>query len=175
MAKQWKQWQFFSWASKSLQMVTAVMKLRYTSSLEKSYDQSRQHIKKERSYFANKDLSSQSCGFSSSHVWKWKLDHKESWVLKNWHFLTVELEKTLENSLDCKEIQSVSPEGNQSWIFIGRTDTEAEDPMLWSPDVNYWLIGKDPDAGKDWGPEEKGMTENEMVGWHHRLSGLGFV
>ena len=99
----------------------------------------------------------------------WELSHKESWALKNWCFLTVVLEKTLESPLDCKEIQPVHPKGDQSWVFIGRTDAEAENPILWPPDVKRWLIGKDPDAGKDWGQEEKGTTEDEMVGWHHRL------
>ena len=115
--------------------------------------------------------SSQSYGFSSSHVWMWELDYKESWVLKNWCFLIVVLEKTLEIPLDCKDIQPVHPKGNQSWIFIGRTDAEAEIPILWPPDVKNWLIGKGPDAGKDWGQKEKGMTEDEMVGWHHWLYG----
>ena len=104
----------------------------------------------------------------------WELDCKEKWVLKNWCFWTVVLEKTLESPLDSKEIQPVHPKGNQSGIFIGRTDTVAETPMLWPPDVKNWLICKDPDAGKDWRQEEKGMTEDEMVGWHHRLNGHGF-
>ena len=103
----------------------------------------------------------------------WEFDYKESWVPKNWCFWTVVLEKTLESPLDCKEIQPVHTKGNQSWIFIGRADAEA--PILWPPDAKSWLIGKDPDAGKDWGQEEKGMTEDEMVGWHHRLDGHGFV
>ena len=132
----------------------------------KSYGQPRQHIKKQKHYFANKGLSSQSYGFSSSHVWMWELDYKESWVPKNWWFWTAVLEKTLESPLDCKEIQPVHPKGNQSWIFIGRTDTEAETPTLWPPDAKNWLIWKDPDAGKDWRQEEKGMTEDEMAGWH---------
>ena len=102
----------------------------------------------------------------------WELDHKESWVLKNWCFCTVVLQKTLESPLDCKEIQPVHPKGNQSWIFIGRTDAEA--PILWPPDSKNWLIGKDPDAGKDWRWEVKGMTEDEMVGWHHQLDGREF-
>ena len=123
---------------------------------------------------ANKGPSSQSYGFSSSHVWMWDLDHKESWVLKNWCFWTVVLEKTLESPLDCKEIQPVHPKGNQSWVFIGRNDVEAETPILWPPDGKSWLIWKDPDAGKDWGQEEKGMTEDEMAGWHHRLDGHEF-
>ena len=119
----------------------------------------------------NKVLSSQSYGFSSSHVWMWELDYKESWALKNWCFWTVVLEKTLESLLDCKEIQPVHPKGNQSWMFIGRTDAEAETPILWPADVKNWVIWKDPDAGKDWGWEEKGMTEDEIVGWHYRHDG----
>ena len=107
--------------------------------------------------------------FSSSQVWMWELDHKESWTLKNWCFWTVVLEKTLESHLDCKEIQPVHPKGNQSWIFIGRTDTEAETPILWPPDAKSWLIWKDPDPGKDWGQEKKRMTEDEMAVWHHQL------
>ena len=141
---------------------------------KKSYDQPRQHIKKQRHYLANKGPSSQGYGFSSSHVWMWELDYKGSWALKNWCFWTVVLEKTLESPLDCKEIQPVHPKGNQSWLFIGRTDTEAETPVLWPPDVKNWLIGKDPDAGKDWRQEEKGMTEDEMVEWHHWLDGHEF-
>ena len=107
-------------------------------------------------------------GFSSSHVqtW-WELDHKDSRRPKNWCFWIVVLETTLESPLDCKEIQPVHPKGNQSWIFIGRTGVEAKAPILWPPDAKSWLIGKDPDAGKDWGQEEKGMTEDEMVGWQH--------
>ena len=112
--------------------------------------------------------------FSISHVWMRELDHKESWALKNWCFWTVVLEKTLESPLDCKEIQPVHPKGDQSWVFIGRTDVEAETPILWSPDTKNWLIGKAPDAGKDWRREEKGTTEDEMVGWHHRLNGREF-
>ena len=133
---------------------------------KKSYDKPRQYIKKQRHSFANKGLSSQSYGFSSSHVWMWELDYKESWAPKNWCFWVVVLEKTLASPLDWKEIRSVNPKGNQSWIFIGRTDAEAEAPILWPPDAKSWLIGKDPDAGKDWRQKEKGMTENEMVGWH---------
>ena len=140
---------------------------------KESYDQLRQRIKK-RHYFANKDPSSQGYGFSSGHVWMWELDYKESWEPKNWCFWTVVLEKTLESPLDCKEIQPVHPKGNQSWMFTGRTDVEAETPKLWPPDVKSWLIWKDPDSGKDWRQEEKGMTEDEMVGWHHQLDGHGF-
>ena len=106
-------------------------------------------------------------------MWMWEFDYKESWAPKNWCFWTVVLEKTLESPLDCKEIQPVHPKENQSWLFFGRTDAEAETPVLWPPAVKSWLIGKDPDAGKDWG-QEKGMTEDEMVGWHHWLNGHEF-
>ena len=112
--------------------------------------------------------------FSSSHTWMWKLDHKENWVPKNWCFWTMVLEKALESPLDCKEIQPVHPKGNQFWMFIGRTDDEAEIPILWPPDAKSWLIGKDLDGGKDWKQEEKGTSEDEMVGWHHRLDGREF-
>ena len=125
-------------------------------------------------YFANKGLSSQGYDFSSSHVWMWKLDYKESWVPKNWCFWTVLLEKTLESPLDCKEIQAVHPKGDQSWVFIGTTDAEAETPILWLPDAKSRPVWKDPDAGKDWKWEKKGTTEDEMVGWHHWLSGYEF-
>ena len=137
---------------------------------KKSYDQSRQHIKKQRHYFANKGSSIQGYGFSSSHAWMWELDYKENWPLKNWCFRTVVLEKTLESLLDCKEIQPVYSKENQSWIVTGRTDVEAGTPILWPSDAKSWLIWKDPDAGKDWRQEEKGTTEDEMVGWHHWLS-----
>ena len=119
-------------------------------------------LKKQRHYFANKGLSSQSCSFSSSHVWMWELDYKESWALKNWCLWTVVLEKTLESPLACKEIKPVHPKGNQSWIFTGRTDAEAKTPIPWPPDEKNWLIWKDPDAGKDW-RQEKGMTEDETL------------
>ena len=129
---------FIFLGSKITWMVTTSMKLKDNCSLEKSY------------------------GFSSSHVWMWELDYTESWALTSWCFWTVALEKTLESPLDCKEIQPVRPKGDQSWVFIGRTDAEAE-----TPDAKSWLIWKDPDAWKDWGKEEKGMTKDEMVGWHH--------
>ena len=141
---------------------------------KKSYGQPRQHIKKQRHYFANKGLSSQGYGFSSSHVWMWELDHKESWVPKNWCFWTVVLEKTLESPWDCKEIQLVHSKGNQSWIFFGWTDAEAETPILWPPDAKSWLMWKDPDVGKDWRQEEKGIMEDKMVGWHHQFDGHEF-
>ena len=134
----------FSWAPKSLQMVTAVVKFKKMFvPWKKSYERSKQHIEKQRHYFANKDPSNQSYGFSSSHIWMWELDCKESWTLKNWCFWTVALEKTLESPLDFREIQPVHPKGNPSWIFIGRTDTEAETPILWPPDAKNGLSGKD--------------------------------
>ena len=117
---------------------------------KKSYDKPRQHNKQQKHHFADKGPSSQSYGFSSSHIWMWELDHKEEWMLKNWCFWIVVLEKTLKSSSDSKEIKPVNPKGNQSWIFIGRTDAEAEAPILWPPDTKSQLIGKDPDAGKDW-------------------------
>ena len=135
---------------------------------KKSYDKPRWCIKKQRYYFADKGLSSQSYGFSSNHVWMWELDHKESWAPKNRCFRIVVLEKTLESSLDCKEIKSVNPKGNQSWIFIASTDAEAEPSVLWPLDVKSWLIGKDSDVGRDWGQEEKGTTE----GWDGWMASL---
>ena len=132
----------------------------------------RQHIKKQRHPFADNGLYHQSYGFSSSHVWMWELDPKEGWAPKNGCFQTVALEKTLESSLDCKEIKSVNLKGNQSWIFIRRTDAEA--PILWPPDVKSWLTGKDPDAGKDWRQKEKRAAEDEMVRQHHWLNGHEF-
>ena len=128
-------------------------------------------MKKQRHYFANKGPSSQRYGFSSGHVWMWKLDCEESWALMNWWFWTVVLEKTLESPMDCKEIQPVHSKGDQSWVFIGRTEAKAETPILWPPRVKSWLIGKSPDAGRNWRQEEKRMTEDEMAGWHHRLDG----
>ena len=135
---------------------------------KESYDQPRQHIKEQRHYFANKGPSSQGYGFSSGHVWMWELDYKESWAPKNWCFWS------LSSPLVYKEIQPVHPKGDQSWVFIGRTDAEAETPILWLPDVKSWLIWKDPDAGSDSGQEEKGTTEDKMAGWHHRLDGHEF-
>ena len=139
---------------------------------KKSYDKPRQHIKKQRHYFADEGPSNQNYGFSNSHVWMWELDHTEGWALTNWCFLTVVLEKTLERPLDSKENKPVNPKGNQPWIFIGRTDAEAL--ILWPPVAKSWLIRKDPGVGNDWRWEEKGMTEDEMVGWHHQLNGHEF-
>ena len=144
---------------------------------KKGYDKARQHIKKQTYYFANKCPSSQSYGFSSSHVWMWELDHKKSWVPKNWCFWTVVLEKTLESPLDCKEIKPVnlkeiSPEYSLEGLM---RKLKLQNMRSWSsPDTKSWLIRKDPDAGKDWRQEEKGPTEDEMVGWHHRLNRHGF-
>ena len=128
-------------------------------------------LSQSRNHFAHKGLSSQSYGFFSSHVWTWELNHKEGWLLKNWRFGTVVLRKTGESPLDCKEIKPIHPKGNQPLKFIRRTDAEAEAPILRQSDVKCWLIGKDPDAGKDWRQEEKGTIENEMAGWHHWLNG----
>ena len=131
-------------------------------------------ILKQRHYFANEGPSSQGYGFSSGHVWMWELDCEESWAPKNWCFWTVVLEKSLLNPLDCKEIQPVHPKGDQSWVFTGRTYAEVETLILWPSHAKRWLIGKDPDAGRDWGQEEKGTTKDEMVGWHYQLNGHGF-
>ena len=141
---------------------------------KKSYYKPKQHIKKQRHYFADKGLFSQGYGFSISHVWMLELDYKENWAPKNWCFCTVVWEKTLESPKNCKEIQPAHSKGYQSWSFIGRTDVEAEAPILRPPDMKNWLLGKDPDAGKDSRPEEKGMTEDEMVGWHHWHDGHEF-
>ena len=165
---------FIFWGSKIAADGDCSNEIKTLTPWKESYDQPRQHIKKQRHYFANKGSSSQGNGFSSGHVWMWELDYKESWALKNWCFWTVVLEKTLESLLDCKEIQPVHPKGDQSWVFTGRTDVEAETPILWASDAKSGLIWKDPDAAKDWGQEEKGKTEDEMVAWHHRLNGHGF-
>ena len=132
---------------------------------KKNYDQPRQYIRKQRHYFANRGPCTHSYGFPCSHVWIWELNYKESWAPKDW---------CCESPLDCKEFQMVYPKGDQSWLFIGRTDAEAETPIFWPPEAKNWLIWKDPDAGKDWRQEEKGMTEDEMVGWHHQLDGREF-
>ena len=134
---------------------------------KKSCDQPRENIKKQRHYLTDEGPSSQSYGFSSSDVWVWKLNHKESWVPKNWCFWIVVLEKTLESPLDSKESKRVIPKGNQPWLFIRRTDAEAS--KLWPPDAKNSLIGKDLDAGKDQRQEKKGTTKDEMVGWYHQM------
>ena len=167
MGKQWEQWQTLFWGGSKI-----------TIDGDCSHEIER-HLLLGRKAMLNLDSilksrallcwQSQSYAFSSGHVWMWELEYKESWAPKNWCFSTVVLEKTLESPLDCKEIQPVSPKENQSWIFIGKTDAEAETPILWPPDIRNWLIRKDPDAGKDW--RQKGTTEDEMVGWHHWLNG----
>ena len=176
MGKEWKQWLTLFWGGSKI-----------TADGDCSHEIKRHlllgkkvmtnldiHIQKQKHYFVNKGPSSQGYDFSSGHVWMWVLDYKESWMLKNWCFWTVVLEKTPESPSDCKEIQPVHPNGYQSYMFIGRTDVEAETPILWPPDMKSWLIWKDPDAGKDWRQEEKGTTEEEMVGWHHWLDGHEF-
>ena len=169
MANRWgnRGWLYFGGAPKSLQTVTAAMKLRYLLP-------GRKVMTNLDSILKSRDIAlpTKVClVMTSGRVWMWELDHKESWTQKNWCFWTVVLEKTLESPLDCKEIQPAHPKGHQSWVFIGRTDVEAETPILWPSDVKSWLIWKDPDVGKDWGQEEKGMTDDEIVGWHHWLSG----
>ena len=161
MGKQWKQW-LFSLAPKSLLMVTAATKLKELAPWKESCNKPWQCIKKQRHYFANKGWLSQGYGFSSSHVWMWELDYKERWAQKNRCFWTMVLEKTLESPLDCKEIQPVHPKGNQSWMSIGRTDVEAETPILWPPDMKNWFIGKDPNAGQ-YHIKIKTSTDNHYV------------
>ena len=156
-----------------MQMVTTAMKLKDACSLGKKTNLD-SILKSKDNYFANKGPSSQGYGFSSSHVWMWELDCEESWALKNWCFWAVVLEKTLESPLDCKEIQPVHSEGDQPWDFFGENDAEAETPVLWPPHAKSWLIGKDSDAGRDLGKEEKGMTEDELARWHHWLDGQEF-
>ena len=175
MGKQWKQWQTILGGSKITADGDCSHEIkRCFTPWKESYVQHSQHIKKQRHNLVTKGPSGQGYCFSSGHVWMWELDYKESWAPKNWWFSTVVLEKTLESPLDCKEIQPVHPKGDQSWVFIGRTDIEAKTAILWPPDPKSWLIWKDPDAGKDWGQEEKVTTEDEMVGWHHQLNGHEF-
>ena len=151
MGKQWKQGQaLFSWAPKSLQTVTAAMKLKILL-LGRKVMTNLDSILKSRDITLPTKTHSQSYGFSSSHVQMWELDHKESWVPKNWCFWNVVLEKSIESPLDCKEIKPVNPKGNQPWIFIGRSYAEAEALIHWPPDTKSWLTAKDPNAGKDWG------------------------
>ena len=149
------------------------MKLRDAFSLEGKLWQPRQHIKKQRHHFADKGSHSQTYGFSSGHVWMWELDYKESWAPKNWCLWTVVLEKTLESPLDCKEIQPVHPKGDQSWVFIGGTDVEAETPILWPPDVKSWLIWKDPDAGKE-GRRRRGWQRMRWLNGITNSMDMGF-
>ena len=174
MEKQWQQWlTLFSWAPKSLQMVTAAMIIKRCLLLGRKVMTNLNSILKSRDITLPTKVR-----LVKAMVFPVVTYGCESWTIKkgpkSWCFWTVVLEKTLETPLDCKEIQPVHPKGNQSWIFIGRTDVEAETPILWPPDVNSWLTGKDPDAGKDWRQKEKGTTEVEMVWWHHRLNGHEF-
>ena len=177
MGKQWKQWLTLFFCGCKITVdgdCSHEIKRRLLLGRKVMTNLDSRHIKKQTHYFVNNGPSSQGYGFSSGLVWMWELDYKEGWALKNWCFRTVVLEKTLESPLDRKEIQPVHPKEDQSWVFIGRTDAEAEAPLLRPPDVKSWLIGKDPDAGKDWGQEEKGVTEDEMVGWHLQLTGPEF-
>ena len=166
MGKQWKQWETIFLSSKITADADCSHEIKRCLLLGRKTMTNLDSILNR--YFADKGLSSLSNEFSSSHVCMWELDHKQSWVQKNWSFWTTVLEKTLESPLNCK-IKPVHPKGNQSWIFIGRTDVEAETPILWPHDGKNWPIWKDLDAGKDWRQEEKGMTEDEMAGWYHWL------
>ena len=177
MGKQWKQWETVFWGSKITADGNCSHEIKRCLLLGSKVMNNLDSILKSRDItWPTKVQLVKAMGFPvvTCDYWMWKLDYKESWVPKNGCFWTVMLEKTLESLLDCKEIQPVHPKGNQSWIFIGRTDAEAETPILWAPDVKSWLIWKDPDAGKDWKQEEKGKTEGETVGWHHRLDGHEF-
>jgi len=156
MGKQWKQWETLYFGSKIIADGDCSHEIKRRLLLgRKAMITLDSILKKQRHYFANKSPSSQSYGFSSSHVWMWELEYKESWTLKNWCFWTVVLEKTLESPLDCKEIQLVYPKGNQPWIFIGRTDAEAETPILWPPDAKNWLLGKTLILGKTEGERRR--------------------
>ena len=176
MGKQWKQWETLIWGCSK---ITADGD--YSHEIKRCLLLGRKVMTNLDSILKSREITLptkvclvKAMVFSSSHVWTWDLDYKESWTLKNWCFWTVVLEKILDSSLDRKEIQSVHPKVNQSWIFIGRTDVEAETPILWPPDAKNWLFRKDLDAGKDWKWEEKGTAEDEMVGWHHRCDGHEF-
>ena len=162
---------FILGAPKSVQMVTAAMKLKDLPLGRKVMTNLDSILKSKDITLTTKVRLVKAMFFSSGHVWMWELDSEESWVPKNWCFWTVVLEKTLESPLDSKEIQPVHLKGDQSWVFLGKTYAEA---VLWPTDVKSWLTGKDPDAGRDWGQEEKGMTEDEIVGWHHQLDGHEF-
>ena len=169
MGKQWKQWLTIFLGSKITADGDCSNEIKRHLLLGRKVMTNLDTILKRRNITLPNKVHLVDYGFSSGHVWMWELVYKESWALKNWCFWTVVLEKTLESPLDCKEIQPVHPKGDRAW-----TDVEAETPILWSHDAKSWLIGKDPDAGKDWGQEEKGMTEDEMAGWHHRHNGHGF-
>ena len=168
--RKWKQWQILFWGGSS--KITADGDC--SCEIKKHLLFGRKDITNPDSVLKSRDITLPPTVHivnSSSHVWMWELDHKDDWAPKNWCFRIVMLEKTLETLLNSKEIKPVNSKGYQPWIFIGRTYAEAESPILWRPDTESWLIGKHPDAGKDWGQEEKEVTEDEMVGWHHRLNG----
>ena len=167
MGKQWKHWQTAFLGSKITAEGDCSHEIKRCLLLGRKAMTNLDSVLKSRDITLSKDLYSQSYGFSNSHVRMWEL---ESWAPKNWCFWTVALKKTLESPVDCK-IKPVNPKGNQSWIFIERTDVEAETPIIWPPDAKNWLIGKDPDAWKDWGQKRKGATEDEMVGGHHWFNG----
>ena len=175
MGKQWKLWETLFWGSSK---ITAdgdcSHEIKRHLLLGRKVMTNLHSILKIRDMTGNKGPSSQGYVFSSSHVWIWELDYKENWAWKNWCFSTVVLIKTLESPLDRKEIQPVNPKGNQFWIFIGRINVEAETPILWPPDAKNWLIWKNPDAGNDWRQDQKRITEDEIVGWHHWLNGHEF-
>ena len=171
MGRQWKQCQTIFLGSKITADGDCSHEIKRCLLLGRKIMTNLERILKSRDYFANQSPSSQGYGFSSGHVWMWELDCEESWAPKNLFSRAVVLEKTSESPLDCRGIQPVHPKGNQPWIFIGRTDAEAEAPILWSPDVKNWLIWKDPDAGKNLRWKEKGATEDEIVGKHHQLNG----
>ena len=175
MGKQWRQWKTIFLGSKITANGDYSLEIKRHLLLGRKAVTNLDSILKSRGItLPSKVHSSQSYGFSSGHVWMWELDYKENWAPKKWCFWTIVLEKTLESPLDCKEIKPVHPKGNQSWVFIGRTDAETETPILWPPDAKNWLIWKDPDAGKDWRQGEKGTIEDEMVGWHHRCDAHEF-
>ena len=170
MGKRWKQRETLFWgAPKSLQMVTTAMKSKRCLLLGRKAMTNLDSILKSRDIILPTKVHLVKAMVFPVVMYGWELDDKESWASKNWCFWTVVLKKTLESPLDCKDVQPVHPKGHQSCIFIGRTDAEIEAPMLWPPDAKNWLIGKDPDARKDWRQEEKGTSENEMFGWHDWL------
>jgi len=170
MRKQWKVTDFIFLVSKITADGDCSCEIKRRLLLGRKLMTNLDSILKSRDMIAKKGPFSQGYGFSSSHVWMWVLDYKENWALKNWCFWTVVLEKTLESPLDCKEIQPLHPKGNHSWTVTGRTDAETETPIHWPCDAKNWLIWKYSDAGKDWRREEKGTTEDKMVGWHHQLN-----
>ena len=174
MGKQWEQWKTIFLGSKITADGDCSHEIKRCLLLGRKAMTNPDSVSKSRDNFADKGPYSQSFGFSSNHVWMWELDHKEGWEWKNWCFGIVVLEKALESPVDSKEFKPVHPKGNQSWMFIGWTDADAEAPVLWPPDLKSQLTEKDPDAGKDKRQKEKGMTEDEMVGWHYRLNGHEF-